>query len=85
MVTVEEDVEGLNAVLAEVVGVVEEEDVEVGVEIIVEEGLSEDAPGEEEGVGGLAVGVVDFAVVVDAVVMLSAKALAICAATRAQS
>lgn len=85
VVTVEEEVEGLNVALAEVVEVGEEEDVEVVVEIIVEEDLSEDAPGEEEEVGGLAVGVVGFVVVVDTVVMLSAKALAICAATRAQS
>lgn len=81
----EEEVEGLNVALVDVVGVGVEEDVEVGVEIFVEEDLSEDAPDEEGGVGGLAIGVVDFAVVVDTVVMLSAKALAICAATRAQS
>lgn len=66
----------------------------VGVVVVVSgfvESLSEDDP--EEGVGGLAlivvvVIVVDLTVgevVVDTVEILSAKALAICAATRAQS
>lgn len=49
------------------------------------DGLSANVPVGDGDVGGLAVVGVDFAIVLEAVVILSANALAICAATSAQS